>query len=85
MPSWSVAPSSMSVATLRAMAAWRGWISRAGSSRRGRSVSTIRWIRRTWMKESPSVRGIPGFTSAMTSRAHSAAAFVQSTPTPNEQ
>ena len=37
------------------------------------------------MKQSPSVRGMRTLTSAITSRAASAAAFVQSTPTPNEQ
>ena len=37
------------------------------------------------MNESPSVRGIRGLTSAITVRATSAAVFVQSTPTPNEQ
>ena len=42
-------------------------------------------MRDTWMKQSPSVRGMRALTSATTSRAASAAAFVQSTPTPKEQ
>jgi hypothetical protein len=35
--------------------------------------------------ESPSVRGMRGFTSAMSSLAHSAAALTMSTDTPSEQ
>ncbi len=53
-----------------------------GSSITGRSISTT-WVSRdTWMKQSPSERGICRFTSATTARALSEAALVHSTPTP---
>ena len=53
-----------------------------GSSITGRSISTTCVRRETWMKQSPSARGICGLTSAMTLARVSAAAFVHSTPTP---
>ncbi len=86
MPICSVAPSSMRVATCWPMARATGPIVPVpGSSSTGRSASTTCVSRETWMKASPSERGIRRFTSAITVRARSAAAFVHSTPTPKEQ
>ncbi len=82
MPIWSVAPSGMREATLRAI---RRWTSLAGSaviSGRGWLTSTILWISEMWRNVWPWVRGMLGLTSAMTRRACRAAVRVVSTPTP---
>ncbi len=85
MPIWSVAPSSTSSAQWRPMArsvSVRTW---GGTSWMGSSTSTIASIWSTWMRPSPWVRGMRGFTWAMTVRAVWTAARVTSTETPREQ
>ena len=52
------------------------------ASSTGRSLATSRSISRTWMKQSPSTRGICWLTSAITTRADSAADLTMSVDTP---
>jgi len=51
----------------------------------GSSTSTARSMWSTWISPSPCVRGMRGFTWAMTVRAVCTAARVTSTDTPSEQ
>jgi len=84
MPSWRVAPSGMSSvmwSAIRFSTSAAGFGSSSGSSCVC-STSLVTW--ETWMKASPSTRGIRSFTWAMTMRAQSAAALVASVSTPKD-
>ena len=76
MPICKQAPSSIRLAMCRPMASSTGPILGGGSSMIGCSLSTIQSSLLTWMNESPWVRGMLGFTWAMTVLATDAAGLV---------
>ena len=82
MPNSMVEPSSTSAAMYSAICRVVSVTSGAGTSRIGAADGTSTSMSLTWMKQSPSVRGMFGLTCAMTSEAFSVALFTMSTDTP---
>ena len=85
IPSWSVAPSGTSSATYSPIRRSTSPIVPIGCSYGGTSHSTARSICETWMKLSPSVRGIAWLNWTMTVLAARIAACIASTDVPSEQ
>ena len=85
MPIWRHAPSGMRLAAWRPICRQTSSGASDESSRSGSSTGMRCAMRSTCRNESPSVRGICGFTSARTSGAVSTAARTMSTETPRLQ
>ena len=85
IPSWSVAPSGTSSATCSPIRRSTSPIDRVACSYGGTSTSTARSMSSTWMKLSPSVRGIDRLSWTMTVFAARMAACIASTLVPSEQ